>query len=171
MNQLDLAGLKDRARKKRLDREPLDMAVHKTAKGYVGPEGRGIEHLARVVNSHPSFFRNKVRPDLPDHRITLKEVRAMMLVTKDYRILRALANDVGHDVFLVPKSVLTSDMNILESWAAWQGQIARTTQTIQDSLKGNLSHQDLFRIREELTDDFRKGLQMLATLEKVSEHY
>nr|VFK14573.1 MAG: Phage regulatory protein CII (CP76) [Candidatus Kentron sp. LFY] len=151
--------------------EELDLAIYETAKNYDGGKGeRGIAALGRAIDAHSGLFQNKVNPSLPDHRLTLKEARAMMLVTGDLRILSVLAGELGHGIFPIPKTDCPADMDLMEAWANWQAEVAETVQKLRDSLQdGRITQEEIAQIKRELLEDFGKGMSMVKVLEGMAE--
>ena len=79
-------------------------ATHATVHDYPG----GAESLApRMSIKSPQVLRNKVNPTTDTHHLRLDEAVRMMAVTGDYRIIEAMAGELGGTFALLPTSQVT----------------------------------------------------------------
>lgn len=152
--------------------DPLDVAIYDTVHGYVHPKSgrRGAVGLAPVVGMPPSTLSNKANPREEFVHLTVRELRAVMLATGDHRALHQLAADVGEACVVLPTIEFPADMDLLDAWAAWQGEVAQTVRRIRTALiDGKITADEVLDVRMELIEDFERGLALLDVLKGMQE--
>lgn len=150
--------------KKEID--PVEQAVYETAHDYPG----GARALAERMGLRPGTFNNKCDPAMTGHTVNLSEVRQMMRMTGDHRILLAVARELGYACVRVGDYSNVSDMELLNAWADWDAERGETVQAIRNALHDHaISEGEIERIRKEMYDDFQKELELLARLEGLKE--
>lgn len=100
--------------------DSLDLAIHKMA--HVD-----LPWLAKTMGLNEQSLRNKVCPTNEIAKVSVQELRSMMLITQDVQALRVLAHDlgfqlIGHEV----KSISVFDA--LLNFSKEQGDIAASIQ-------------------------------------------
>nr|VFK14957.1 MAG: hypothetical protein BECKLFY1418C_GA0070996_10127 [Candidatus Kentron sp. LFY] len=152
--------------------DKLWVAIHETARKYRGGTKNkgGIHAMALAMSVHPGTFRNKVDPSCPNHIPNINEIRAMMLMSGDCRILHALASDVNHACFPLPNIRFPSDTDLIEAWASWQGEVAETVQQVKRAIAERcITQAEIRDIDQELQKDFAHGMAMLEVLKGMAE--
>lgn len=154
------------------DIDPLDQAAYDTVHGYRDARSgrRGIGPLADMIGMAPSTLQNKTDRKQEFANLNVKEVRALMLATGDYRLLETLAHGVGYAAVPLPSVASTADMDLLDAWAQWSAEFGETAQTIKAALDdGRVTTDEIARCRQELIEDFEKGLGILDVLKGMAE--
>lgn len=152
--------------------DALDDAAYQTVHDYVNPRThrKGAVGLAPALNMPASTVQHKANPSETFTAFYLKEARSIMLATGDNRILYQLAADVGEACVPLPKRAYPADMDLLESWAAWQGEVAGTVTAIRNALiDGRITADEVRRVRAELIEDYSRGLGMVDVLAGMCE--
>ena len=152
--------------------DPLDRAIYETVHGYVNPKTgkKGALGLAPVVDMPASTLQNKANPTEQFAHFTVREARKIMLAANDHRILHQLAADVGEACVPLPTLNFAADMDLLDSWAEWQQDVAKTIEAGKDALADReITQDEIALIRMELIRDFEKGLAMLDVLRGMAE--
>lgn len=79
-------------------------AMHATVKDYPG----GAESLApRMGIKSPAVLRSKVNPNIDTHHLHLDQAVSMMVLSGDYRIMHAMAGEMGGVFELLPTGNVT----------------------------------------------------------------
>lgn len=152
--------------------DQLDQAIYDTVHNYVNPHTgkKGAIGLAPVVDMQASTLQNKANPGEHFAHLTVREARKVMLATGDNRILHRLAADVGEACVPLPTLQFAADMDLLDSWAEWQQDVARTVEAVRDALADKkVTRDEVDRVRLELIRDFEKGLAMCDVLKGMAE--
>jgi len=152
--------------------DALDIAIYETVHGYINPRTgkRGAAGLAPVVGMPASTLQNKANPAETFANLSMKEARSLMLATGDHRIGHQLMADIGEVCVPVPVHEFPADMDLLEAWAVWQAEIGETVLALKDALEdGRVTRAEVARVRNELAEDFAKGLAMLDVLGGMAE--
>lgn len=109
----------------------------------------GPESLAPRLGMSAQILRNKANPNNSANKPLLDDADRVMGVTRDYRILDALAQNHGFVLHRKEDGVLASDMSVVEVvgmiWAA-EGQVgAQVSQTLAD---GKVEKSEVQKVRE-----------------------
>lgn len=150
---------------------PLDSAIHATVHEYVNPltRQRGAVALAPRVGMPAGTLSNKANPTMPDHKLGLVESVVVMISSDDYRILHALNAAVGHCGYRLPPHSNSSDVEILDAYAAAHEKTGLKARAIRDALKdGNITTSELADVRLKFDDEVRAGLEMISRLEALA---
>lgn len=100
--------------------DSLDLAIHKMA--HVD-----LPELAKTMGLNEQSLRNKVCPTNELAKVSVQELRSMMLITQDIQALRVLADDFG--LKLVGQTVeSTSVFDALLNFSKEQGDISASIQ-------------------------------------------
>ncbi|MDP1586307.1 MAG: hypothetical protein Q8M07_01065 [Prosthecobacter sp.] len=148
------------------------MAVYDTVHGFVDEaSGReGARGLGPVIGMKSGTLQNKANPNEEYTHLTLPEARSVMLATGDFRILQALAAELGQACVPLPTIQFPADCDLMVAWADWQAEIAQTVVVMRDSLAdGKVTRSEVDRLRKELIEDFEKGLALLDVFRGMSE--
>lgn len=154
------------------DIDVLDQAIYDTVHDYKDPNSskRGVHPLAKMTGIVPSTLQNKSDRKQETHHLSVKEARAIMLVSNDFRILQTLASEVGYAAVPLPANAFPADMDLLESWADWSAEIAQTVERIKSALDDKtLTQEEISAIRKEMIEDFEKALALLDVLKGMAE--
>jgi len=152
--------------------DPLDQAIYDTVHRYTNPNTgkKGAVGLAPVVDMPASTLQNKANPFEQFAHLTVREARKVMLAAGDNRILHQLAADVGEACVPLPTLKFAADMDLLDSWAEWQQDVAKTIEAVRDALADQkITQAEVASVRLELIKDFEKGLAMLDVLKGMAE--
>ena len=96
----------------------LDMAVYRTVHDFPG----GAKALATYLSVRPGTLSNKADPACDTHHLNLSEALAIMLVSKDFRILHALGMSTNHGLVQLIDMSGTSDMELLDAYSKMNKQ-------------------------------------------------
>jgi hypothetical protein len=154
------------------DIDVLDQAIYETVHGYKDPNSgkKGVQPLAKMTGMIPSTLQNKSDRKQDTHHLSVKEARAVMLVTNDFRILQAMASEVGYAAVPLPANAFPADMDMLGAWADWSAEIAQTVEQVKSALEdGTITQEEILAILMELIEDFERGLEMLDVLKGMAE--
>ena len=100
--------------------DSLDLAIHKMA--HVN-----LPWLAKTMGMNEQSLRNKVCPTNEISKVSVQELRSMMLITEDVQALRVLAHDLGYQ--LVGKEMeTTSVLDALLNFNKEQGDVSASIQ-------------------------------------------
>jgi hypothetical protein len=116
--------------KDRLPRNILD-AVYRTVHDFEG----GAERLGQLLGVSPAVIDNKANPNASTpHLPTVPDVMAWQAITRDYRILHAMANALGHVAVKVPDLSRVSDEALLELFVNIGRKGGRFHDAVHDAL-------------------------------------
>lgn len=148
----------------------LDAAQYAVVHDYPG----GAVQLGAVAGINPGTLSNKVNPNIETHHLTVKEAVTIQALSKDYRILEAMAALLGHVAVKLPDAPSYSDIELLDAYADWTADIGQTSEAIRRALAGAVvTEQALAEIHREMHEDFGKALVLFArfrTLRNPSHH-
>ena len=100
--------------------DSLDLAIHKMAH-------KNLPALAKAMGANEQSLRNKVSPTNEIAKVSVQELRSMILITQDLQPLRVLANDFG--LKLVGAEIQTmSVFDALLSMSKEHGDVASRVQ-------------------------------------------
>lgn len=122
--------------------DSLDLAIHKMA--HVD-----LPALAKTMGANEQSLRNKVSPTNELAKVSVQELRSMMLITQDLQPLRVFANDFGMQ--LISADVQTiSVFDALVSVSKEQGDVAsRIQQAFADNF---ISTREFCEIEQEVAE-------------------
>lgn len=152
--------------------DPLDRAIYETVSEYRHPVSgkRGGVALAPVMGMNQGTLLNKANPNSEYAHLSVKEARQMMLASGDHRILHVLAHEMGEACVPLPTLEFPADADLLEAWAEWQAEVARTVQAMRNTLAdGKVTKGEVRAVRNSLVQDLEKGLAMLDVLDGMAE--
>lgn len=146
----------------------LPQAVYDTVHGFADRKTgkRGPIALAPRLGMLPGTLANKANP-MQDSELTLSEVVSVQLATQDYRILHALAWQLGHATYALP-TVEVSDVELLDQYTAFHVAIGDKARAIRAALADGCTPQELAEVRRALEASIRAGLGLLARLEVLA---
>lgn len=127
---------------------------------------RGAVALAPRLGMLPGTLANKANP-MQDCELTLSEAGALQLATQDFRILQALAWELGHAVYALPE-VTVSDMEILTQYTEYHAAIGAKAIAIRNALADGCTPEELAEVQRALEASIRAGLGLLARLEVLA---
>lgn len=133
-----------------------DAAYH-TAHSFPG----GVPALASRMGKSPDVLMSKVNTNNTTHHLTLKEAVAMMDVTENDAILRAMADHRGYDLMrTIPAN--TDDLQSLY-WQA-SAAFAEYLAAVTDAMTDGVSRNSLRRADNRAADAMAHMLNMLGGL-------
>lgn len=147
----------------------LDQAVYDTVHDYVDGKTRkrGAVALAPKLGLQPGTLANKANPQ-QEHQLTLREAVPLMLATQDFRILEALAAELGHTLCALPDGDI-SDIELLTQYATFQDAIGRKAASIRHALEDHvITPAEAREIREAFHRVCRAGLAVVSRIEALA---
>lgn len=122
--------------------DSLDLAIHTMAHA-------DLPALAKTMGANEQSLRNKVSPTNEVAKVSVQELRSMMLITQDLQPLRVLANDFG--LKLVGTDIPTvSVFDALLIVGKEQGDVAsRVQEAFQDNFISTKEYCDVEKEVEE----------------------
>lgn len=146
----------------------LARAVYETVHGFQDRKTgkRGAVALAPRLGIIPGTLANKANP-LQESELTLSEATAVQLAAQDFRILRAMAWELGHATYSLPE-VGVSDMEILTQYTEFHVAIGAKATAIRAALADGCTPEELAAVRRALEASIRAGLGLLARLEVLA---
>jgi len=146
----------------------IDQAKHQLVNSYKG----GAVALASLIGmKSPAVLSNKVNANVDTHHLTLDESVLLQAITRDFRLLKAIAAELGHVAIELPTDDLqnTNDLELLDCWASWQQDCGETASAIRAALSdGNITQSELADIRREMYEDISRELELLQRLEALA---
>ncbi len=144
-----------------LDNYTVDLAIQETAQRYLGGAGA----LGEAIGTNPRTFTNKCNPKM-HHQLTLDECVAVMRVSKDHRILEALAEDLGYLCIRLETDQQLSDTDVLVSWADWYVELGELAGVVASALRDRkITLSEYYAVRAQMYDEFSRELHLLRTLD------
>jgi|GEM_PF-783325 len=104
------------------------IAAHDTAHGYTG----GIEALAKRMQVNANTLTHKVNPKNTTHFLTLRDAIEMQWQSRDYRILHAMAGELGFAC--VPATPVHTDGDPIDTLMRMQMAFADYVQALGEAL-------------------------------------
>lgn len=146
----------------------LARAVYDTVHGYRDSKTgkRGPVALAPRLGMIPGTLANKANP-MQDSELSLSEATAVQLAAQDYRILRAMAWELGHATYELP-SVAVSDMEILTQYTEYHAAVGAKAIAIRNALADGCTPEELAEVQRALEASIRAGLGLAARLEVLA---
>jgi hypothetical protein len=144
----------------------VDQAKYEVVHDFPG----GAARLAPLVAMRPGTLSNKVNPFQESHHLTVDEAIALQHATQDYRIFYAEARALGHVTVPVGDYAATSDVELLNAYAAFHREVGETAKEIQRALADRrITTAELTAIRREMFEDWQRELELLNRLEALCE--
>lgn len=132
----------------------------------------GAVALAPLIGRTPAVLSNKVNPHVDSHHLSHDEAILLQAITHNYDLLKASATMLNHAVIELPSSNLsdTSDLELLDCWAAWQADCGETATAIREAIAdGQITVKELAQIKREMYEDIARELELLTRLEALSD--
>ncbi len=143
----------------------VDRALYETAHDFPG----GVPALATRLGRATGTIHNKADPGCETHQFAVREALAMMLASRDYRVLRTLARATGHAVIPHGDFSDTSDVELLQLYARLHQEIGETSGAIRQALEGReIGRERVATIRREIHEDIEAALELLSRIEAIS---
>lgn len=150
--------------------DALEQAVHDTVHQYRGPHGRrGATALAPRIGMNPGTLNNKAYPG-HESQLSLRESIPVQLVTGDFRILHAYADELNH--LAVPRGDFsnTSDAELLDLYAKYHAQVGNAARAVSHALAdGRVTRDEVRQVRAEFINAARANMEFVARLEAIAE--
>ena len=148
----------------------IDRAVYDTIHDYVDPATgrRGATVLAPRCGMQPNTLSNKANVLQDRHRLSLSESVTVQTVTRDFRILYAYAQTLGHCAYRLPDLTDCSDIELLDAYTQYHEEIGLKASAIRRALQdGRVTPVEAADIRRLLDHTIRAGLGVIARLEAL----
>ena len=140
--------------------------IYETTHDYPG----GAKALAEKLKVKAGTFNNKCDPAMPGHTLNINEVRGILKITGDHRLLFEIARELNYVCIDIPNFEGISDVELLNAWADWDAERGETGQAIKKALNDHsITKKELEKIRKEMFEDFEKELALLSRLESIAE--
>ena len=149
---------------------PLDLAIHRTVKGYVDPHTghRGAVALSAKVGMPSGTLSNKASPQIPEAKLGLIESVPVQLVANDFQILHTYNAALGHCAYRMPIAPVVSDMAVLDAYLDVHATTGKKAMAIRAALQdGKVTRAELDDIKALFDDRVRAGLELIACLERL----
>lgn len=104
------------------------IAAHDTAHGYAG----GIDALAKRMQVNANTLSHKVNPKNTTHFLTLRDAIEMQWQSRDYRILHAMAGELGFAC--IPAAPVHSEGDPIDTLMRLQMSFADYVQALGEAL-------------------------------------
>lgn len=142
----------------------LDVAVYNTVHDFEG----GPKALANYLSVRPGTLSNKADPACDTHHLNINEALAIMLVSKDFRVLHALAFETNHAVIELTDLSGTSDMALLDAYTNMNRELGDVACAISEGLDDQrLTPAEYKRIHREMYEAFNAQIELLRRLEAL----
>ncbi len=131
----------------------------------------GCKALGPLVGINPGTLGNKVDPEQDRHHLTVDEAVRIQAVRRRFDVLHAEARALNHVCIELRDRSGTSDIELLDAYAAYHAEIGETAQAIRDALgsgKG-IAREHIECIRREIFEDAQAGFEVWARLEALAE--
>jgi len=154
------------------DIDVLDQVIYDTIHNYrdANTGKKGPFALAKVVNMSGATLQNKANRNEEYANLNVKEARSVMLGTKDFSILHALAAELSFAAVPLPVADFPADMDLMVAITEWTTDYGETAAAIRDALNDKkITRKELEVIRKELVQDFEKGIKILDVMEGMAE--
>lgn len=152
------------------DWTPLQRAAHATVHDYRRGTRRGAAALAPLVGKSPATISNEVNPAMDHHKLGVEDAILYQHLCSDYRIMRAMAMELGGVFVGLPPMAVVGDKEVLTQFSAWQAALGRTAQAIHDALEdARVDAAELEKVKSRFHDHIAEGLAFLHRLEAIAE--
>lgn len=145
----------------------LEDAIYRTIHEAPG----GAIGLAPRVGMNPGTLNNKAYPG-HEAQLNLRESVPIQRDTQDFRILHSYCHLLDHAAIPLGDYSRTSDAELLDLYCEYHADIGQTAEVIRLALvtpNGRIRRRDVRRVRRELLEDLKAGLEFLARLEGMAE--
>lgn len=137
-------------------RDQVLRAAHHTVEEHPG----GAKALAAAMGVQHKTLLNKVNPNQSSHHLSLHEALRLMLVTKDTRVMDALADALGGQ-FICSPDVAQGDPKLMQDLAEMTLRFGELMREVANDIADTvISNNELARIEKE-ADQLRSALHRL----------
>ena len=143
----------------------LEKAASDTAHDFGVPEL--VKHMP-TTKSQYAFYK-KLDPEQDRNHLRLDEALAMMLITKDYRILYAMAAETGHAVFPLGDFSDCSDVELITKITELgmaRGDVDREIHEALDD--GKIRPHERDKIQAQIHAAIRANLELLTRIDALT---
>jgi hypothetical protein len=136
----------------------FEAAAYQTAHDYPG----GVPALALRMGRNANTLQHKVDPLNTTHQLTVREAREMMAFTGDYRMLQAMAAELGHVMLSLRFDPAGCTLGDLAGVAKEFGELL---QAVHDAVAdGKVTTNEIRAVERQFAELIAKGNNLLATL-------
>lgn len=140
--------------------DQLDIAIHQTAHDTPG----GLDALARKMGMSAQVLRNKVCPTTDTHKLSVREMMAIIEITNDDRSLHVLAAQRG---YTLARNALPDAVSIVEAVLSADAEHGNVAQQIRASIAdGKLTERE----RADVTAQIKRAHDTLDALQSTVLH-
>ena len=141
-------------------------ALKATTASYSG----GAKALGERLRKSPGVLSNEINPSQPNHKLGLLDAIHIMHLSKDFRILEAVAACLNHSMINLGDFSASSDVELLDLYARWHGSIGDVAQEVSAALAdGRIEREEFDRIRKEGMEQIHWFFEFLARVEALIE--
>lgn len=146
---------------------PVDAAAYSAIHDFKA----GAQCLATQLGMPLSTLYNKVNSSIDSHQLTMREAISLMAITRDYRLLAAIAQTLGHVAIPVIESdVATGDAELLSLYARLHRQLGNFSGSIEDALRyGTISREDIKGIEHDFFEAITAGLTFISRMGEIAD--
>lgn len=142
----------------------LDMAVYRTVHDFPG----GAKALATYLSVRPGTLSNKADPACDTHHLNLSEALAIMKVSENYRILRALGVETNHGVVQLLNLTGVSDLELLDAYTRMNKELGDVAGAMNRAFEDRkLTRVEFNEITREIFEAINAQLELRRRLEAV----
>lgn len=151
--------------------EPSVSPVEAAAYAAVHDFKAGAQVLATQLGMPLSALYNKVNSSLDSHQLTLREAISLMAITRDYRLLGAIAQALGHVAIPVIESdAPTGDAELLSLYARLHRQLGQFSGSIEVALRqGAIVQENIKWIERDFFEAITAGLTFISRLGEIAD--
>lgn len=125
--------------------------------------------MATDLGLQPGTFSNKCKPSNETHIINIKELVDICKQTGNLNPLHEIARELHCACVPIEEYSDIADMQLLDAWSDWDIERAETKKEIKEALsRHTITTHCLDRIEQEMFEDFRKELALLARLRMMA---
>jgi len=147
------------------DIDPLKQAFYDVVHDFPGK----VPALAKRLNTNAGSLQNKVNRNNEHLYPNVSEFRATTLITQDFRALDQLNIDCGRISVPLPENEFPADLDLVQATADWQREVGETAGALHAAVKGEITRTRVRKLRQELIEDYQRGLALVMVLEGMAE--
>ncbi|MGI9278218.1 MAG: phage regulatory CII family protein [Endozoicomonas sp.] len=142
----------------------VEQAMKATVRSYKG----GAHALGIHLNKSPGVLSNEINPSQPHHKLGLLDAVAIMHLSQDFQILKAIAACVNHSIVHLGDFAATCDTELLDIYAQWHAEIGDVSREVSAALAdGRITRDEFHRIRKEGMEQIHFFFEFLARVEAL----
>jgi hypothetical protein len=141
-------------------------AAFSTVHDYQG----GAVALASRIGMSAQILSNKVNPNCATNSLTLDDAHKIMALTGDFRMLHALAEELGFVCVSAEDAKAASDLDVVESLSKSMQEFGDVGKAVFDALAdGKVELKEVKKVKHEVLEAFAAMSDLVQKLEGMSE--